>query len=158
MLDVCLLSNLVTRTVPSLASHPPPGLLSAGVACSLSTDDPAMFGTDLSTEYGAAMSLGLDPERLYWAGLGGALCQEPTKIRLARPGPVGGLGRRPPDENRRRPALRRGRLPMSTRRPRRRLSFHRLSADSTTSWTNRETSCRRRPANGNGPAAGSPRQ
>ncbi len=68
MLDVCLISNLVTSSVASLAVQPLPGLVAAGVSCSLSTDDPAMFGIDLTKEYEAAVSLGVDPERLYWAG------------------------------------------------------------------------------------------
>jgi aminodeoxyfutalosine deaminase len=86
VLDVCLISNLVTRSVASLAEHPLPRLVRAGVSCSLSTDDPAMFGTDLTSEYAAARSLGVDPERLYRAGVQGALCDERTRRRLAELG------------------------------------------------------------------------
>ena len=50
--------------------------------CSISTDDPAMFGTDLSQDYEAAASLGLDPQAAYAAGLEGALCDAATKSRL----------------------------------------------------------------------------
>ena len=82
VLDVCPISNLRTGAVPSLSSHPLPQLVAAGVVCSLSTDDPAMFGTDLSTEYAAATQLGLEPRRFYEAGLEGALCDEPTRARL----------------------------------------------------------------------------
>jgi aminodeoxyfutalosine deaminase len=82
VLDVCPISNVRTGAVPSLAHHPLPELVSAGVVCSLSTDDPAMFGTDLSAEYAAAAELGLGPRSFYEAGLEGALCDEPTRDRL----------------------------------------------------------------------------
>jgi len=86
VLDVCLISNVVTHVYGSLAEHPLPRLMAAGITCSLSTDDPAMFGTDLSREYDAAAALGIDPERLYWAGVEGALCDEATRSRLAEQG------------------------------------------------------------------------
>ena len=41
-----------------------------------------MFGTDLSQDYEAAASLGLDPQAAYAAGLEGALCDAATKSRL----------------------------------------------------------------------------
>ena len=86
VLDVCPISNVRTGAVPSLAEHPLPELVASGVICSLSTDDPAMFGTDLSTEYAAAGELGLGPRSFYEAGLEGALCDEPTRIRLRKLG------------------------------------------------------------------------
>jgi aminodeoxyfutalosine deaminase len=82
VLDVCPISNLRTRAVSTLAEHPLPHLVEAGVHCSLSTDDPAMFDTDLTREYEAACSLGLDPRTLYEAGVEGALCDTQTKERL----------------------------------------------------------------------------
>jgi aminodeoxyfutalosine deaminase len=82
VLDVCPISNLCTRAVGSLEEHPLPQLVAAGAICSISTDDPAMFGTDLTTEYAAACSLGLDARDFYNAGLEGALCDEPTRARL----------------------------------------------------------------------------
>ena len=82
VLDVCPISNVRTGAVPSLVEHPLPQLLAAGVVCSLSTDDPAMFGTDLSTEYSAARELGLEPRGFYEAGLEGALCDESIRTRL----------------------------------------------------------------------------
>ena len=54
VLDVCPISNLRTGVVSSLADHPLPMMVAAGVACSVSTDDPAMFDTDLSADYAAA--------------------------------------------------------------------------------------------------------
>src|SRR5881296_120011 len=61
VLDVCPISNLRTGAVASLEEHPLPKLVEAGVLCSISTDDPAMFDTDLTRDYDAARRLGLDP-------------------------------------------------------------------------------------------------
>lgn len=82
VLDVCPISNLRTRAVASLDEHPLPQLVAAGVRCSISTDDPAMFGTDLSSDYDAAARLGLHPRAAFEAGLAGALCDEATRARL----------------------------------------------------------------------------
>jgi aminodeoxyfutalosine deaminase len=82
VLDVCPLSNLRTGAVATLADHPLPRLVAAGVRCSISTDDPAMFDTDLSRDYEAAESLGLSPRSFYEAGVAGALCDEKTRLRL----------------------------------------------------------------------------
>jgi aminodeoxyfutalosine deaminase len=82
VLDVCPISNLRTRAVSSLDAHPLPQLVEAGVRCSISTDDPAMFGTDLTADYDAATRLGVSPKTAYEAGLAGALCDEMTKTRL----------------------------------------------------------------------------
>jgi aminodeoxyfutalosine deaminase len=82
VLDVCPISNLRTRAVASLDDHPLPQLLAAGAICSISTDDPAMFGTDLSRDAAAAVSLGLEPRAMYDAGLAGALCDDATHGRL----------------------------------------------------------------------------
>ena len=86
VLDVCPLSNLRTGAVASLAEHPLPRLAAAGVRCSISTDDPAMFDTDLSRDYEAATSFGLSPRSFYEAGVAGALCDEETRSRLRRIG------------------------------------------------------------------------
>lgn len=85
-LDVCPISNVRTRAVASLAAHPLPELVAAGVRCSVSTDDPAMFDTDLTREYEAAAAFGLDPRALYDAALAGTLCDEETRLRLERLG------------------------------------------------------------------------
>jgi aminodeoxyfutalosine deaminase len=82
VLDVCPLSNLRTGAVASLAEHPLPQLVAAGVRCSISTDDPAMFDTDLTRDYEAAETLGVSPRAAYEAGVAGALCDEETRARL----------------------------------------------------------------------------
>ena len=82
VLDVCLVSNVHVGVVPSLDDHPLPRLVEAGVLCSLSTDDPPMFDTDLTKEYEVAWSRGLHPRGFYEAGVAGALCDEATKARV----------------------------------------------------------------------------
>ena len=86
VLDVCPLSNLRTGVVRSLEEHPLPRLVAAGVRCSISTDDPAMFDTDLTRDYDAAATLGVSPRAAYEAGLAGALCDDATRERLRRVG------------------------------------------------------------------------
>ncbi|MGB2874524.1 MAG: adenosine deaminase [Gaiellaceae bacterium] len=86
VLDVCPLSNLRTRAVASLEEHPLPALVAAGARCSISTDDPAMFNTDLSRDCEAAVSLGLEPQDFFAAGVEGALCDDETRSRLRTTG------------------------------------------------------------------------
>jgi aminodeoxyfutalosine deaminase len=86
VLDVCPLSNLRTGAVADLHDHPLPRLVAAGVLCSISTDDPAMFDTDLSRDYETATSFGLDPRSFYDAGVAGALCDDLTRDRLRQLG------------------------------------------------------------------------
>jgi aminodeoxyfutalosine deaminase len=80
--DVCPVSNVGTGAVGSLAEHPLPLMLGAGVRCYISTDDPAMFGTDLAREYEVAARLGCSPAAAFQAGLRGALCDDETRSRL----------------------------------------------------------------------------
>jgi aminodeoxyfutalosine deaminase len=82
VLDVCPISNVRTGAVPTLEEHPLRELVAAGVRCSVNTDDPAMFDTDLEREYEAAASLGVDPRIAYQSGLAGALCDSETRDRL----------------------------------------------------------------------------
>ena len=86
VLDVCPLSNIRTGAVAHLRDHPLPRLVAAGVKCSISTDDPAMFDTDLSRDYEAAESFGLQPRSFYEAGVDGALCDDATRERLRQIG------------------------------------------------------------------------
>jgi len=103
VLDVCPISNLRTGAVASLDEHPLRALVAAGIPCSVSTDDPAMFGTDLATDYEAARQLGVSAHDCYLAGLRGALCDQPTRDALQQageafdwagltPGPAAGPG------------------------------------------------------------------
>ena len=82
VLDVCPTSNLRTGVVASLTEHPLPALRAAGVPCTVNTDDPAMFGTDLGREHELAADLGVTPADAYAAGVAGARCDEATRARL----------------------------------------------------------------------------
>jgi aminodeoxyfutalosine deaminase len=83
VLDVCPISNVRTRAVSSLEVHPLPHLHRAGVRCSLATDDPAMFGTDLGREYGDAVRRWrIAPRDFYDAGVEGAVCDDATRAWL----------------------------------------------------------------------------
>jgi adenosine deaminase len=64
-LDVCPTSNVVLRVVPTLAEHPLPALLEAGVRVTLNADDPLFFNSGVRAEYelGRA-SFGLDDQTL----------------------------------------------------------------------------------------------
>ncbi|WP_443051702.1 adenosine deaminase [Streptomyces sp. GSL17-113] len=60
-LEVCPTSNVATRAVENLESHPITEMVKAGVLVTVNSDDPPMFGTDLNNEYAiAARLLGLD--------------------------------------------------------------------------------------------------
>lgn len=60
-LEVCPTSNVCTRAVPSIAEHPLPTMVAAGVPVTINSDDPPMFSTTLNREYlVAADLLGLD--------------------------------------------------------------------------------------------------
>jgi len=82
VLDVTPISNVRTGAVRSLPEHPLPRLVEAGIRCTVSTDDPVMFETDLSREYKAAEALGLDPRALYETALAAALCDDGARARL----------------------------------------------------------------------------
>jgi len=45
-----------------------------------------MFDTDLTRDYGAARTLGVDARAAYEAGVAGAACEEPVRRRLAELG------------------------------------------------------------------------
>ena len=57
-------------------------MVAAGVRCSLSTDDPAMFRIDLTSEYAEAAARGLSPREFYEVGVEGALCDDRTRGAL----------------------------------------------------------------------------
>jgi aminodeoxyfutalosine deaminase len=82
VLDVCPISNVRTGAVASLEEHPLRELAAAGVRCSVNTDDPAMFDTDLTREHEAATGLGVPPRDAYENGVAGALCDDGTRERL----------------------------------------------------------------------------
>jgi adenosine deaminase len=48
-LDVCPTSNVCTRAIANLASHPLPDLVRAGVTVTVNSDDPGMFSTSTAS-------------------------------------------------------------------------------------------------------------
>jgi len=82
-LEVCPTSNVRTGAVPSLAEHPLPTLLAAGVPVTLATDDPGMFHTSLNNEYlRCRQAFGLtaaDLAELARTGARAAFCPEATR-------------------------------------------------------------------------------
>ncbi|MFT4263811.1 MAG: adenosine deaminase [Nocardioides sp.] len=67
-LTLCPQSNIRLCCVPSLAEHPLPALMAAGVVCTLNSDDPSYFGGYVDRDYaGVAEVFGFDDETM--AGL-----------------------------------------------------------------------------------------
>jgi aminodeoxyfutalosine deaminase len=86
VLDVTPVSNVRTGVVRSLDEHPLTELVAAGIPCTVSTDDPEMFDTDLTREYDAVAALGLHPRGFYEAAVMGALCDDELRAELQRVG------------------------------------------------------------------------
>ncbi|MGW5633817.1 adenosine deaminase [Streptomyces sp. NPDC003832] len=64
-LTLCPLSNVRLRTVDTLADHPLPAMLDAGLMCTVNSDDPAYFGGYAGDNFDAVRSaLGLSEGRL----------------------------------------------------------------------------------------------
>jgi adenosine deaminase len=55
-LEICPTSNICTQVVPSFAIHPLRKLIERGLAVTINSDDPAMFGTSLTEEYRRAVT------------------------------------------------------------------------------------------------------
>ena len=63
-LEICISSNVATGAVDTLPSHPIRRIAEAGVPIVLSTDDPAIFETNISEEYAKAEQLGFSQAEL----------------------------------------------------------------------------------------------
>ena len=64
-LTLCPLSNVRLRTVDTLADHPLPAMLDAGLLCTVNSDDPAYFGGYADDNFRAvAKTLDLGEDRL----------------------------------------------------------------------------------------------
>jgi adenosine deaminase len=64
VLDLCPTANWKCKAVPSLAAHPLPRLVRAGVRCTVSTDSRTVAATTLSREFELASQIGLSDEEL----------------------------------------------------------------------------------------------
>ncbi len=95
-LDVCPTSNVRTGAVPDLPSHPVRRLFDQGIPITLSSDDPAIFGTNLVQEYLLlAEHFAFSPDELWQIGRNGVQASflPPaekaallTELEQARPG------------------------------------------------------------------------
>jgi adenosine deaminase len=85
-LEVCPSSNVTLGLVPSLAAHPLPRLVDAGLAVTLNTDVPSVTGTTLTDEFTLARAaFGYDDTRLAAiaaAGVTASFAPEATKTAL----------------------------------------------------------------------------
>ena len=64
VLDLCPTANWKCKAVPTLAEHPLPRLVRAGVRCTISTDSRTVAATTLSHEFELAAGLGLNDYEL----------------------------------------------------------------------------------------------
>jgi adenosine deaminase len=64
VLDLCPTANWKCKAVPTLAAHPLPALLRAGVRCTISTDSRTVADTSLSHEFELASQMGLGDDDL----------------------------------------------------------------------------------------------
>jgi adenosine deaminase len=64
VLDLCPTANWKCKAVSSLAAHPLPMLIRAGVRCTISTDSRTVADTTLSREFELAAEMGLSEEEL----------------------------------------------------------------------------------------------
>ena len=71
-LDMTPISNVKLRAVPSMREHPIAKFMAAGIRCTVSTDDPMLFGNQLNDDYLALASSGaVTPAQLVQIGKNG---------------------------------------------------------------------------------------
>lgn len=84
--EICLTSNLVTKSVPDLGSHHLIELYADGHPVVICTDDPGVFSTTLTREYMlAADALKLDKRGIFQLAMeavNSAFCDAHTKVKL----------------------------------------------------------------------------
>jgi adenosine deaminase len=64
VLDLCPTANWKCKAVPSLAAHPLPTLVRAGVRCTISTDSRTVAETSLTREFERAAAMGMSEAEL----------------------------------------------------------------------------------------------
>jgi adenosine deaminase len=64
VLDICPTANWKCKAVPSLAEHPLPRLVRAGVRCTINTDSRTVADTTLSHEFDLASGMGMTDDEL----------------------------------------------------------------------------------------------
>lgn len=70
-LEVSPQSNYCTRVVPRDDFHPIRQMVDAGMCCTVNSDDPAMFSTDLSNEYHTLAAQGFSFDELWQLNMNG---------------------------------------------------------------------------------------
>ena len=55
-LELCPTSNFITQAIPHIKDHPIKKLMQAGIAVTINSDDPTLFGTTLTQEYEICMN------------------------------------------------------------------------------------------------------
>jgi len=65
VLDLCPTANWKCKAVPTLAAHPLPKLVRAGVRCTISTDSRTVADTTLSHEFELAAGMGMTDDELW---------------------------------------------------------------------------------------------
>lgn len=88
VLEVCPGSNVVLRAVEGWGQHPIQKLREAGVAVTVSTDDPPFFHTTMTAEYDMlSRTFGWDADdfkTLNETALAAAFCDDDTRARVAK--------------------------------------------------------------------------
>jgi len=64
VLDMCPTANWKCKAVPALAEHPLPGLVRAGLRCTISTDSRTVAGTTLTREFQLMSEAGMTDDEL----------------------------------------------------------------------------------------------
>lgn len=86
VLEVCPSSNICLGVFPSIEAHPLPELIRRGLAVTINSDDPALFGTTLTNELKLSTSiLGVTEEQIrdsMCLAARSALCSADRKQRL----------------------------------------------------------------------------
>ncbi len=67
--EVCPVSNYATGSTPNGVPHPIRQMVDLGVRCTLNSDDPAMFSTNLAAQYDVLASQGFTWEELWQLNL-----------------------------------------------------------------------------------------
>ena len=87
-LEVCLSSNVALGVYPSIADHPVKKLIDAGLEVTVNSDDPPLFGTNLTREYlHLHRTFGLGAEelaQLAWNGVRHAFVEGEERTALEK--------------------------------------------------------------------------
>jgi adenosine deaminase len=72
VVETCPVSNVRTRVVPDIGSHPIRTFIEQGISVTVNSDDPSLFHTDMNNEYlQLHHQLGFTLEELYQISLNG---------------------------------------------------------------------------------------